>query len=222
MAVTPGRTGRISATGSSHGVTPPRPTRIVPPGPLPADSLELAQEAAAQLGWRGVILPETQILGRKVHLVVRLRTDVHAERIATGMGPVIDRATVATWTWPELAGSAPGAAVEIVGVLAVARHWRTGLAWAVPFSRYYEAGMVLPSSVAQSHDYVNNCLPRARAYGLSLLTVNDTEEESAAYGLVERDVPGTADRIMLGVDPLSRWINELAYEQLLATAEVAV
>lgn len=220
MAVTPGRTGGIPATGSSHGATITRPSRIVPPGPLPAESLKLAEEAAAQLGWRGVVLPETQILGRKVHLVVRMRADVHAERIATGMGPVIDRATVATWTWPELAAAAPGAAVEVVGVLAVARHWRTGLAWAVPFARYFEAAMVVPTSVAITHDYVANCLPRARAYGMSVLTANDVDVETAAYGMVERDLPGTADRIMMGVDPLSRWINELAYEQLLATSEV--
>lgn len=221
MAVTPERTGRISASSSAHGAST-RPSRVVPPGPLPADSRQLAEEAAAQLGWRGVVLPETQILGRKVHLVVRLRTDVHAERIATGCGPVIDRTTVATWTWPELAGSVPGAAVEILGVLAITRHWRTALAWAVPFSRYYEAGMVLPASVAMSHDYVNNCLPRARAYGLSVLTANDIDEETVESVLVERDIEGSSDRVILGVDPISRWINELAYEQVLATAEVTV
>ncbi|MGH3950234.1 MAG: hypothetical protein ACRDSE_14095 [Pseudonocardiaceae bacterium] len=221
MAVTPGRTGRVSATGTSQG-TSTRPSRVVPPGPLPADSIRLAQEAAAQLGWSGIVLPEMLILGRKVHLVVRLRTDVHAERIATGMGPVIDRTAVATWTWPELAGSAPAEAVEIVGVLAVARHWRTALAWAVPFARYSPAAMVLPASVAMSHDYVNNCLPRARAYGLAVLTANDAEADAPDGAVVERDVVGKADSAILAADAISRWINELAYEQLLATAEVTV
>ncbi|MGH3515947.1 MAG: hypothetical protein ACRDQ7_00705 [Haloechinothrix sp.] len=221
MAVTPGRTGRVSATGSSQG-TSTHPSRVVPPGPLPADSLRLAQEAAVQLGWGGIVLPEMLILGRKVHLVVRLRTDVHAERIATGIGPVTDRTAVATWTWTELAASAPGSAVEIVGVLAVARHWRTALARAVPFARYHQAAMVLPRSVAMSHDYVNNCLPRARAYGLAILTANDSVDEVPDNALVERDVAAAPDRVILAVDAISRWINELAYEQLLSTAEVAV
>lgn len=183
--------------------------RVVPPPPLPSDSLAVAEEAAAALGWHGTVLPEMTLLGRKVHVVARLRMDAHAERIATGMDPVIDRATSATWTWDELAGSAPAQAVEIVGVLALTRHWRTGLAHTVPFSRHYDAAVVLPSTVALSADYVNNCLPRARAFGLGLLTVNDD-------GLVERDLLVRSERVMHGENAISRWMNELVYEQLLA------
>lgn len=185
----------------------------MPPGPLPSAPRELAEEAAAQVGWHGVVLPEMTLLGRKVHVVARLRTDIHAERIATDMGPVIDRTTVSTWSWPELAHTAPAPAVAVTGVLAVTRHWRTALAWAVPFSRYFSAGMVLPSSIALSHDYVNNCLPRARAYGLSVLSVDED-------GMVERDLAGSQDRVVLADDAISRWLNELVYERLLATAEV--
>jgi len=83
--------------------------------------------------------------GCRLDILARLRTDVHAERIAMGVGPVADRATVDTWTWPELAATAPAPAAEIIGVLAVARHWRTAMASAVPFARYGEAAMVLPS-----------------------------------------------------------------------------
>lgn len=212
MAVTPERTGRAGSTPSTGTArdTSARPIAVIPPGPLPADAHELAVEAAAQLGWHGTVLQRMTLLGRKVHVVARLRMDVHAERIATGMGPVIDRATVSTWTWDELADSSPAQAVEIVGVLAVTRHWRTGLAHTVPFSRYYDAAMVLPTAVALSADYINNCLPRARAFGLGLLTV---DEEA----LIERDVPNSVDRVMLADDAISRWINELVYERLLAT-----
>lgn len=211
MAVTPGRTGSDPATPAAQRARL-RPSRVVPPGPLPSTTLALAREAACQLGWNGVVLPEMTLLGRKVHVVARLRTDAHAERIATGMAPVIDRETVSTWLWPELAHTAPAPAAEIVGVLAVTRHWRTALAWAVPFSRYHAAAMVLPSSVTMTHDYINNCLPRARAYGLAVLSANDDET-------VERDLPGAADRVILAADAISRWINELVYEQLLATIE---
>lgn len=212
MAVTPGHTGSTSVTGGSQGAGA-CPNRVVPPGPLPDDTRRVAREAAAELGWGGEVLPEMRVLGRKVHLVARLRPDAHAERIATGYEPVIDRTTVATWTWPEMAEVAPAPAVEITGVLTVTRHWRTALAWAVPFARYFDAAMLLPGEAALTHDYVTNCLPRARAYGLSILTLD-------GEGGVSRDLAGSVDRVMMGVDPISRWINELAYEQVLESADV--
>lgn len=212
MAVTPGRTG----SDPSHALAGRRgrtsPAEVVPPGPLPKSTLELAEEAAAQLGWNGVVLPEMTLLGRKVHVVARLRADTHAERIATGMGPVIDRTAVSTWLWPEMAHTAPAQGAEILGVLAVARHWRTTLAWAVPFSRYHNAAMVLPGSIAMSHDYVNNCLPRARAYGLGILTVDDA-------AVVRPDLAASPERTILADDEISRWINELVYERLIALDE---
>lgn len=212
MAATPGRTGSDAATSAAHRART-SPTRVVPPGPLPASTLDIAKETAAVLGKHGVVLPQMTLMGRKVHVVARLRPDAHAERIATGMPPVIDRASVSTWTWPELAHEAPAPAAEILGVVAVARHWRTGLAWAVPFARYYDAAMVLPDSTMLTHDYVNNCLPRARAYGLDVLSVDDNT-------VVRRDLPGRPERVMMADDALSRWMNEMVYEQLLAVDEV--
>ena len=185
------------------------PKRVVPPIELPASSAELAREAAAQLGWEGTVL-EMELLGRRVCVVARLRTAEHAERLAMGVDPVTDRASVSTWTWPELAMDAPPEAADVVGVLAVARHWRTGLASVVPFAKYYpEAALVLPGSAVMSTDYVDNCLPRARAYGLAVVSA----DENAATDL---DVSGRAERMMLGADALTRWINEMVYEQLLA------
>jgi hypothetical protein len=188
------------------------PSRVVPPIELPASVDELARAAAAQLGWNGIVLPETTILGRKVCVVAKLRTDVHAERIAMGAGPVADRATVDTWTWPELAGTAPAPAAEIVGVLAVARHWRTAMASAVPFARYGEAAMVLPSPAVLTEDYVGNCLPRARAYGLAVVTADPN-------AVVDLDLEGRTERVVLAEDPVSRLVNELVYDHLLRTAE---
>jgi hypothetical protein len=188
------------------------PSRVVPPIELPAGVDELATVAAAQLGWNGVVLPEITILGRKVCVVAKLRTDVHAERIAMGAGPVADRATVDTWTWPELAGTAPAPAAEIVGVLAVARHWRTAMASAVPFARYGEAAMVLPSPAVLTEDYVGNCLPRARAYGLAVVTADPN-------AVVDLDLEGRTERVVLAEDPVSRLVNELVYDHLLRTAE---
>src|SRR5438067_2272566 len=85
VAVTPGHTGDAVVTGGSF------PTRVVPPVELPASTSFLAGEAATRLDWTAVVLPEVTMLGRKVCVVARLRTDVHAERIAVGIGPVTDR-----------------------------------------------------------------------------------------------------------------------------------
>jgi hypothetical protein len=189
------------------------PSRVVPPVELPASVGELAHEAATLLGWNGTVLPEMTMLGRKVCVVARLRTDVHAERIAMGIGPVADRATVDTWTWPELAATAPAPAAEIIGVLAVARHWRTAMASAVPFARYGEAAMVLPSPAILTEDYVANCLPRARVYGLGVITADPD-------AMIDIDLEARGDRILLDEDAVSRWVNEMVYEELLATTEV--
>jgi hypothetical protein len=212
VAATPQNTERSTVAGGAKR-SRSMPSRVVPPIELPSSVDELARAAAAQLGWDGVVLPETTILGRKVCVVAKLRTDVHAERIAMGAGPVADRATVDTWTWPELAGTAPAPAAEIVGVLAVARHWRTAMASAVPFARYGEAAMVLPSPAILTEDYVGNCLPRARAYGLAVVTADPN-------AVVDLDLEGRTERVLLAEDPVSRLVNELVYDHLLRTAEV--
>ena len=188
------------------------PKRVVPPIELPASSAELAAEAAAQLGWDGTVL-DMELLGRRVHVVARLRTAEHAERIAADIEPVTERADVATWTWPEFQASAPPRAADIVGVLAVQRHWRTGLASVVPFARYYsEAAIVLPGSAVLSADYVDNCLPRARAYGLAVVSADED-------AVVDLDLAGRGERLLLNEDSVSRWVNEMVYQQLLAVAD---
>lgn len=209
MAVPPGHTGDAVVTRRSF------PTRVVPPVELPASTSFLAGEAALRLGWNGVVLPEVTMLGRKVCVVAKLRTEVHAERIAMGVGPVTDRATVATWTWPEFAATAPEPAAEIIGVLAVARHWRTAMAAAVPFARYGDAALVLPSSAVMSRDYVDNCLPRARQYGIAVVSADED-------AVVERDLEGRSERLTLPEDAVSRWINEMVYEQLLGSYDLPV
>ncbi|WP_199440628.1 hypothetical protein [Umezawaea beigongshangensis] len=178
---------------------------------LPASVEELAAEAAVRLGWNGVVLPETVLMGRKVVVVAELIADAHAERVCVGATPEADRTTVSTWVWPEMEGRVPPSAVRIVGVLAVARHWRTGLASAVPFARFGNAAVVLPSSVAFSHDYLVNCLPRVRRYGVSVLLA-DTERD------VTVDASGRNEQVPVEDTATTRWVNELVYEQVLATA----
>jgi hypothetical protein len=73
--------------------------------------------------------------------------------------------------------------------------------------------MVLPSPAVLTEDYVVNCLPRARAYGLAVVTADPN-------AMIDLDLEGRTERILLDEDPISRWINEMVYEQLLATTEV--
>ena len=103
---------------------------------------------------------------------------------------------------------------RMLGGRASVMELRTALAWAVPFSRYYDAGMVLPSAVTLSHDYINNCLPRARAYGLAVQSFDDD-------AVMNRDLAASPDRVMLADDGISRWLNELVYEQFCATVEMS-
>ena len=150
-------------------------------------------------------------MGRKVVVTAELLADAHAERVCLGAAPETDKTTVSTWVWPEMEGRVPPPAVKIVGVLAVARHWRTALASAVPFARYGNAAIVLPSSVAFTHDYLANCLPRVRRYGVSVLLA-DPESN------VTIDVSGRQENVPVEDTAITRWVNELVYEQMLVTA----
>lgn len=186
----------------------PASPRILPPVELPASVERLAAMAAARMGWQGTVLPEMTLLGRRVIAVARLDTVAHAERICLGMPPVLDRTTVSTWTWQEFAATAPPPAAELVGVLGVARHWRTGLASAAPFARYCETGVVLPWSVAMTQDYLVGCLPRARRYGISVITADPD-------GDVNLDQIGRREIIPTEPSAFTRWVNEQVYQRLL-------
>ncbi|HEX7662229.1 MAG TPA: hypothetical protein VF444_22410 [Pseudonocardiaceae bacterium] len=175
---------------------------------LPAAVEELSVHAATRLGWHGTVLPQMSLLGRRIVVVADVLTEAHAERICLGYEPVPDRATVSTWVWPELAGKVPPAAARIQGVMAVARHWRTALASVVPFARYAETAIVLPWWAASTHDYLVHCLPRARRYGVSVLTA-DPE------AVTDIDAPATAEPPATELDATGRWLNEAVYEKLI-------
>lgn len=168
-------------------------------------------EAAAVLGWDGVVLPVGVLVGRRVAVVAELLPAAHEYRVATGWGPVTDRLSVTTWTWPEMTQQVPPVAVRLRGVIAPARHWRTGLAGAVPFAGLCATAMLLPADIGRDVE----CLRCADRYGCSVLvTAGVSDVDPDAVDLVQPGRSGPASPA--GLTAGSRLVHELVYEQLLA------
>lgn len=177
---------------------------------LPASIGTLAEMSVAALGWSGTVLPPLKLLGRHIVPVAELVPDAHAERLCVGCGPVLDRTEIATWAWPEMENRVPPPAARISGVLAPARHWRSALTAAVPYARFTNAAIVVPQEAALTEDFRTACPFRAQQFGITVLAANSDSVRLVLPGRSFEDSPP--------VEPtaVSRWINEVIYEQLLA------
>ncbi|MFC7342508.1 hypothetical protein [Saccharopolyspora griseoalba] len=170
----------------------------------------LAQAAVDTLGWTGSVLPPVKLLGRQIIATAELVPDAHAERLVFGSGPVVDRAEISTWVWPEMDGRVPPPAARITGILAPARHWRSALTAAVPFARFANAAIMVPRNVAVAPEFAETCLIRARQFGIGVLSADGEDIR------VEMDGHGFDDAPPMEHTAISRWVNEIVYEQLLA------
>ncbi|MGH3830362.1 MAG: hypothetical protein ACRDRS_07890 [Pseudonocardiaceae bacterium] len=171
----------------------------------------LAHAAVGALGWSGVVLPPMVLLGRRVVAVASLLDDVHERRVNSGWEPVTDRVSIATWDWPELSRHTPAPAVRLSGIIAPARHWRTGLTSAAPFAELCPTALLLPAPIARNVE----CLRHAEHHGPTVL---------AAAGPHDAD-PEAVDVVHAGrAHPLTttpptataRWVQEMIYDRLLA------
>lgn len=178
---------------------------------LPASVGRLAELSAAYLGWSGSVLPPIKLLGRYVVPVAELVPEAHAERLCVGSEPVLDRAEISTWVWPEMEGRVPPPAARIIGMLAPARHWRSALTAAVPFARFTNTALVIPKTVTDGTDFTSTCLIRARQFGVAVLSANAETVRAELAGRSCEDAPPVEHTAV------SRWINEVIYQQLLAT-----
>jgi hypothetical protein len=188
-----------------------RSAHVRPPMGLPLSVGRLAELSAATLAWSGTVLPAIKLLGRHVVPVAELVPDAHAERLCFGSEPVRDRAEIATWVWPGMDGRVPPAAARITGMLAPARHWRSALTAAVPFARFTSTAIAVPRALTDGKDFASTCLIRARQLGVAVL--------SADVDGVRVELPGRCfdDAPPVEHNAVSRWVNEVVYEQLLAT-----
>ncbi len=168
----------------------------------------LAPMAAAALGWDGVVLPPVMLLGRRVVVVAELLQSEHDQRRATGWEPVDDRVSVSTWDWPEMAHLVPPPAVRLVGIVAPARHWRTGLTAVMPFTRLCPAALLLPADVARDAD----CLRQADRYGVGVVAAAGLSDvDTTAVDVLKSSRTSAVRALAAG-----RWVHEVAYGQLLA------
>jgi hypothetical protein len=171
----------------------------------------LACAAADALGWDGVVLPPMVLLGRRVVVVANLIGDTHERRISSGWGPVTDRVSVSTWDWPEMQHLVPTPAVALSGIIAPARHWRTGLTGAAPFAGLCPTALLLPAHIARNIE----CLSHAEYYGPTVLAAagpHDVDPEAVDVVHVGRSRP------VVTTPPraTSRWVHEMVYDRLLA------
>jgi hypothetical protein len=169
----------------------------------------LAHAAVDALGWDGVVLPPMVLLGRRVVAVVNLIADVHQRRISSGWGPVTDRVSVSTWDWPEMRHLVPAPAVELSGIIAPARHWRTGLTGAAPFTGLCPTALLLPAHIARNVE----CLTHAEYYGPTVLAAagpHDVDPEAVDV------VHAGRSRAVATAQPtkITRWIYEMVYDRL--------
>ncbi|QIZ35303.1 hypothetical protein FDZ84_12055 [Saccharopolyspora sp. ASAGF58] len=186
-------------------------TQLRSPLGLAASMGRLAERTVDTLGWAGSVLPPVKLLGRQIIATAELLPDAHAERLCFGSGPVLDRAEIATWVWPEMDGRVPPPAARITGVLAPARHWRSALTAVVPFARFVSSAIVVPRNVAVAPDFASACLIRARQFGIAVLSANGDDVQVELVGRCFDDAPPVEHTAV------SRWVNEVVYQQLLAT-----
>jgi hypothetical protein len=171
----------------------------------------LARAAAIALGWDGVVLPPMVLLGRRVVVVAQLLGDVHEYRMSAGWRPVTDRVSVSTWDWPEMRHLVPPPAVRLAGIIAPARHWRTGLTGAAPFAGLCPTALLLPAHIARNVE----CLTHAEYYGPTVLAAagpHDVDPDAV-------DVVHAGRARVVATTPLTtttRWVHEMVYDRLLA------
>ncbi len=171
----------------------------------------LARAAASALGWDGVVLPPMVLLGRRVVVVASLLGEVHERRMNSGWRPVTDRVSVSTWEWPEMRHLVPAPAVRLNGIIAPARHWRTGLTGAAPFAGLCPTALLLPAHIARNVE----CLSHAEYYGPTVLAAagpHDVDPDAVDVVHVGRTraVATTPSTVT------TRWVYEMVYDRLLA------
>ncbi len=115
----------------------------------PGDSRTMVAVAAAE--WPGMVLNPVRLSGRLVVPVVEILPGGW-DRVLAGLGPELDRSTLAMWeSWPDgMGASPPGAPVRIVGFVAEGG-WRCAMATAAWLAGYGPSLIVRRSTPSAVH-----------------------------------------------------------------------
>ncbi|MBA0128313.1 hypothetical protein H0B56_22435 [Haloechinothrix sp. YIM 98757] len=163
--------------------------------------------AAGLLGWHGVVLPRTELLGKRVFPVVTVDRRAHEHRSVTGSGPVLDLDVLETWEWPETFPFREPEVVRLHGVISRERRWPAALAAASRLRGFASDAVVLGDGDGGG-DEVARCLAACRRAMSGL--VRDT---GTATELLRHARPGRSARARRS--PLDRWIEERLYGRVL-------
>jgi len=161
------------------------------------------------LGWPGVTLPATVLLGCRVVPVVELDHDAHHRRLSTADGAQLDSDVLAMWEWPEAAGQAPPPALQLVGVLLRARAgWRAALAEAQSWRGFGPvAVLVAPETASNELCHLEFSV---HGIGLALDLVEDQQAHDRDHVLITGAEPGRC--VGARRRTADRWIEEVLYQ----------
>lgn len=126
-------------------------------GGISGAMVAMVAAAVSVVAWRGLLLGPTRLSGRLVQPVVEI-LPAGLDRVAAGVGPELDRSTLAMWeSWTDRMGpSLPGRPLRIVGFVATGAWQRavTTSAWLAGYGASLIVCRTVPTSVRLSEaDY---------------------------------------------------------------------
>ena len=172
--------------------------------------------AVAAWGWSGVVLPETQVFGCRVHPVVVVDVEVHRDRVAAGQGPQLDGDTLAMWEWPEFTG-APQPALHLTGmVIAVRRSWAGAVQEAMSLRGFGGAAVLDPNRSGGPRGGPGRAVVwEADVHGVGLAVTTSTPDADTVPAVEVLTPAESGRRPLARRRTADRWLEEVLYRHAL-------
>jgi hypothetical protein len=166
-------------------------------------------DAAVGGMWPGIVLEPMRLAGRLVRPVVQA-LPAATDRIRVGVGPELDRSTLALWEcWPADMGELPPPRpVRIVGFVAEGR-WRVAVSTAAQLCGYGASVLVRRSVPARVR------LAEADYHGITVIVVGSENPPSVAVAGRTGPVPGAERTVAV------RHLEEKLFAQLLSQGRLS-
>lgn len=167
---------------------------------------ETAQNAAAVLGWAGIVLPELSVFGCRLLPVIVPDVEAHRARQRDGDGPELDGDTLSVWEWPE--SQAPAPAVRLSGALFPARRgFRRALGDARRWRPFGPAAVLAPAAIVADQVFRWDCA----LHGVGLAASDRAALIPAGATVCEVVLPEAGRRAPARRRTADRWIEESLY-----------